>query len=62
MEKMFNRLQHNVAKITSTVWCHRTAYAGLAAIYGAGCMGLVDKDVVAQVATALYMALTAQRH
>ena len=58
MKDLFDELCTKV----STVWCHRTAYAGLAAIYGAGCMGLVDKDVVAQVATALYVALTAQRH
>ncbi|WP_299041807.1 hypothetical protein [uncultured Tateyamaria sp.] len=49
-------------RTANALWCHRTAYAGLAAIYGAGCLGLVDKDVVAQGATAIYVALTVQQH
>jgi len=56
------RLKNALTKFARTLWCHRTAYAGLATIYGAGCLGLVDKDVVAQGATAIYVALTAQRH
>ncbi|MEL7260023.1 MAG: hypothetical protein AAGK69_01520 [Pseudomonadota bacterium] len=62
MKTLTDMLRHAAAKITAAMWCHRAAYAGLAAIYGAGCLGLVDKDVVAQVTTALYVALTAQRH
>ena len=56
------RLKTAMTKITRTVWCHRAAYGCLAALYGAGCMGWVDKDVVAQGATALYAFMTAQRH
>jgi len=59
---MSEQLAKVTEKLTKAVWCHRTAYAGLAAIYGAGCLGVVDKDIVSQVATALYVALTAQRH
>ncbi len=59
---MIEQLAKVTEKLTKAIWCHRAAYAGLAAIYGAGCLGLVDKDTVAQVATALYVAITAQRH
>lgn len=62
MKTVLETLKSKAAAISRGVWCHRTAYAGLAVIYGAGCAGLVDKDTVAQVATALYVALTAQRH
>ncbi|MEO1778227.1 MAG: hypothetical protein AAFU63_05495 [Pseudomonadota bacterium] len=62
MKTLTDMLRHAAAKIAAAIWCHRAAYAGLAVIYGAGCLGLVDKDVVAQVTTALYVALTAQRH
>ncbi|MDD9921750.1 MAG: hypothetical protein OXQ92_05650 [Boseongicola sp.] len=48
--------------IAKTIWCHRVAYAGLALAYGAGCMGWIDKETVAQIVTALYVALTTQRH
>ena len=57
-----NKLNDALTKVTRTIWCHRAAYAGLAALYGAGCLGWVDKDVVAQGATALYAVLRAQRH
>ncbi|WP_299692903.1 hypothetical protein [uncultured Tateyamaria sp.] len=45
----------------SPFWCDRVAYAGLVALYGAECLGLVDKDVVVQGATAHCIALTTQQ-
>ncbi|MEM9870723.1 MAG: hypothetical protein AAF822_05665 [Pseudomonadota bacterium] len=62
MKTLTDMLRHAAAKIAAAMWCHRAAYAGLAAIYGAGCLGLVDKDVVAQGATALYAFMAGQRH
>jgi len=59
---MIERLKTLMTKAAATLWCHRISYASLAAIYSAGCFGLVDKETVAQVATALYIALGAQRH
>lgn len=59
---MIEQIAKLTTKLTKAIWCHRAAYAGLAAIYGAGCVRLVDKDIVAQVSTGLYIALTAQRH
>ena len=58
MEEMKKRLK----ALADTICCHRAAYAGLSAVYFAGCVGWVDKDTVAHVATGLYIALTAQRH
>ncbi len=55
-------MRRMTAKLAKAIWCHRMAYAGLAVAYGAGCAGLIDKDMVAQIATALYIALTAQSH
>ena len=62
MNRLFETLKTSTTELARGLWCHRTAYAGLAIIYGAGCFGLVDKDTVAQVATAIYVALSAQRH
>ncbi|MEO0936546.1 MAG: hypothetical protein AAFY38_00155 [Pseudomonadota bacterium] len=59
---MIERLKTLMTKVAAAIWCHRVSYASLAAIYGAGCFGLVDKETVAQVATALYVAISAQRH
>lgn len=56
------RLENALKTLACTIWCHRAAYAGLSAVYFAGCMGWVDKDTVAHMATGLYIALTAQRH
>lgn len=55
------RLKTKMKKMWAVIWCHRMVYAGLAGAYGAGCFGLIDKDMVAQVVTALYVALVAQR-
>ena len=51
-----------IVKIGKTMWSHRASYAGLAMAYGAGCVGLVDKGVVAQIATAIYVAMVVQSH
>lgn len=59
---MLNQLKTIVKTHGCTLWCHRITYAGLALAYGAGCLGLIDKETVAQIATALYCTMVAQRH
>ena len=59
---MFEQLKKTVVGVAKAVWCHRAAYAGLALAYGAGCAGWIDKDTVSQIATAMYVAITIQRH
>ncbi|MFC6759469.1 hypothetical protein ACFQFQ_08135 [Sulfitobacter porphyrae] len=49
-----------MTKIACAIWCHRMIYAGLAAAYGAGCAGVLDKDSVAQIVTGCYLALVVQ--
>ena len=49
-------------RIAKTIWSHRASYAGLALAYGAGCAGWIDKETVAQVATAIYVAMVVQAH
>ena len=58
---MWKQLKDVTRKTITAVWCHRMVYAGLAAAYGAGCTGWVDKDTVGQIATACYIALVVQR-
>lgn len=59
---MMRRVWENVRDWGAALWCHRVAYAGLACVYGAGCAGWVDKDTVAQIATGMYLVMSAQRH
>ena len=59
---MFEQLKENFVKVGNTLWCHRMAYAGLALAYGAGCAGWIEKDLVAQIVTGLYVAMVAQGH
>ena len=59
---MFEQLKEKMKSIGAAVWSHRASYAGLALAYGAGCLGVIDKDAVAQIATAIYLAMVAQRH
>ena len=42
------------------VLSHLASYAGLALAYGAGCAGVSDKAVVAQIAWAIYVAMVVQ--
>lgn len=49
-------------KLCKGVWRHRVTYAGLTLAYGCGCAGLLDKDTVAQIVTALYAVMVTQRH
>ncbi|WGH78124.1 hypothetical protein [Jannaschia ovalis] len=51
-----------IERIKRAVWTHRATYAGLALAYGAGCLGLIDKATVSQIATACYVALVVQAH
>ena len=55
------RLKEAMKKMWAVIWCHRMVYAGLAGAYGALCFGVLDKDVVQGVVTALYVALVVQR-
>ena len=55
------RLKEAMKKMWAVIWCHRVVYAGLAGAYGALCFGLLHKDVVQGVVTALYVALVVQR-
>ncbi|SHH81590.1 hypothetical protein SAMN05443551_3209 [Marivita hallyeonensis] len=59
---MLNQLKTILKTLFCTLWCHRITYAGLALAYGAGCASLIEKDTVAQIATALYVTMVAQRH
>ncbi len=56
------RLKTKIEKLCEAVWCHRVTYAGLALASGAGCLGVIEKETVAQIATALYCTMVAQRH
>jgi len=58
---MFGRLMEVAKRIGCAIWCHRAVYAGLAAAYGAGCAGWLDKEMVNQIVTGLYVLLVAQR-
>jgi hypothetical protein len=51
--KMLNQLKTILTTLLCTIWCHRVTYAGLALAYGAGCLGVIEKETVAQIATAL---------
>ncbi|MEM1429612.1 MAG: hypothetical protein AAGG09_09155 [Pseudomonadota bacterium] len=55
-------MKERIVKLAKAIWSHRAAYAGLALAYGCGCAGLIDKEVVAQIVTALYAAMFTQRH
>ena len=59
---MFERMKEKIKPVCLALWCHRAAYAGLALAYGAGCVGLIDKELLNQVVMGLYVAITAQRH
>ena len=48
--------------VCRAMWCHRMAHAGLAAVYGAGCFGIVDKETLALIVAGLYVAMAMQRH
>jgi hypothetical protein len=55
-------MKERMKDVWARVWCHRAVYAGLAAAYGVGCLGWIDKEVVSQIATGCYVALVMQRH
>ena len=59
---MIEWMKTKTKTVCKAVWCHRVAYGGLAAAYGAGCFGVIDKDTVAQIVTGLYVAMVAQGH
>ena len=56
------QLKEKMKVVASAAWSHRASYAGLALAYGAGCIGVIDKGVVAQIATAIYVAMVVQSH
>lgn len=59
---MIEWIKEKTEFVCKAIWCHRAAYAGLALAYGAGCAGWIDKEVVSQLAAALYAAMVAQKH
>ena len=59
---MIEQLKEKFVKLGHALWCHRMAYAGLALAYGAGSAGWIDKELVAQIVTGLYVAMVAQGH
>lgn len=59
---MFKLLKEKTEYACKAVWQHRVSYAGLALAYGLGCVGWIEKDLVQQLATGLYVAITMQRH
>jgi hypothetical protein len=58
---MFGRLMQFVMRIACGISGHRAVFTGLAAAYGAGCVGWLDKEMVNQNVTGLYVLLAAQR-
>lgn len=46
-------------KLAAIIWSHRMVYAGIAGVYGASCFGM-EKELVNQMLTALYVLLVAQ--
>jgi|GEM_PF-3318673 len=62
MRGRFKRTRERVKKKVALIWKHRAGYAGLTIAYGAGCLGIIDKENVAQIVTAIYAAMAAQRH
>lgn len=59
---MMEQLKEKMKWVAAAMWSHRASYAGLALAYGAGCVGVIDKGTVAQVATAIYVAMVVQTH
>lgn len=55
-------MKTKIKEMCAKVWCHRAMYGGLALAYGAGAFGLIDKEVVGQIATACYVAMLVQAH
>ena len=55
-------MKERIKTACESVWCHRAVYLGLALAYGAKCFGFIDAELLAQVVTALYVAMFSQRH
>ncbi|MEM6596446.1 MAG: hypothetical protein AAF672_16780 [Pseudomonadota bacterium] len=49
-------------RMASVCWSHKAMYLGLAAAYGAVCLGWMDKETVNAVACGCYTALVTQKH
>ncbi|MEL7117402.1 MAG: hypothetical protein AAGP08_17765, partial [Pseudomonadota bacterium] len=62
MRDRIGKIAKAMKTMAAQVWRHRVSYAGLALAYGAGCVGVIDKEVVAQIAAAIYAAMVAQKH
>ena len=64
---MFETLKHIVRALTRWInrgvdlmTCHHCLYAYLGVVYYLGCVGIIGKDTVAELATAIYFALSAR--
>lgn len=54
----FQHLRATLEKGADLLTCHHALYAYLALIYGLGCAGVITKEFVAELATAVYFALS----
>lgn len=60
---MFGRLKNSrslerVKAAGAVCFCHRVFYGGLTLAYGSGCLGLIDKEIIAAAVALIYAALT----
>jgi len=62
MERLAYLLAEAFCALGARLWCHRASYAALGLNYGLGCLGLLNKESVAMIATGLYLAIWTQRH
>lgn len=62
MGKRFEKARQGAKRLAAAVWRHKVSYLGLSLVYAGGCMGYIDKDLVAQIVAAIYAAMVAQRH
>lgn len=58
MHKLIMKMKYTGRRVVAAITCHHALYGYLAVLYGAGCAGVMDKDVVAQGAVAIYAALS----
>lgn len=57
---MLNAIRNFARRVIDAVTCHHALYGYLAATYYLGCTGLIPKEQVAEIATAIYFVLSAR--
>ncbi len=58
LKTALRRLIRSLEKAADRLTCHHALYAYLALAYGLGCAGVIGKDLVAELATAIYFTLS----